>query len=153
MKIALYKATHSGMAGVYNRLVRWWDRGIYSHCELVFSDGISASSSYLDKGVRFKNIVYNPDKWDFFEIPDIYEADARVWFQQRIGQGYDLVGNARFALGFLNPPENKWFCSEAVAASLGVIDAWRISPNSLVAIAHVADFKHLAEQQHFPYQI
>ena len=142
MKIALYKSTHVGMAGVYNRLVRWWDRGKYSHCELIFSDGVSASSSYLDKGVRFKDIVYNPDNWDFYEIPDIYEPNARAWFEEHVGQGYDLIGNARFALGFLAPPANKWFCSESIAAALGIREPWRMSPNGLVAIIHIASYSN-----------
>lgn len=137
MKIALYKSTRSGMAGLYNRLVRWWDRGVYSHCEVVFSDGMSASSSYLDKGVRFKDITYELDKWDFFDVPDSYEANAREWFEKHKGQGYNLIGNARFAIGFLAPPENKWFCSESIAASLGVPEPWRMSPNGIVAILHV----------------
>ena len=135
MKIALYKATHSGMAGVYNRLVRWWDNGIYSHCELVFSDGISASSSYMDKGVRFKNIVYDPAKWDFIEVPDRYELAARAWFEAHVGQGYDLIGNARFALGFLDSPSDKWFCSDSIFAALGFKEPWRISPCMVPVIA------------------
>lgn len=134
MKIALYKSTHTGTAGIYNRLVRWWDHGLYSHCEIIFSDGKSASSSYLDKGVRFKDIVYDPSRWDFFEIPDSYEADARIWFNDHLGQGYDLAGNARFALGFLNLPDDKWFCSESIAAALGMHEPWRMSPNGLAAL-------------------
>jgi hypothetical protein len=133
MKLAFYKATHSGVPGVYNRLVRWWDQGPYSHCEMVFSDGMSASSSFMDKGVRFKQIVYNPDNWDFVDVPDAYEVAARQWFSARIGEGYDLLGNARFAFGFLESPEDKWFCSEAIAAALGVEEPWRVSPNGLTS--------------------
>lgn len=130
----MYKSTRPGMSGLYNRLVRWWDRGIYSHCEVVFSDGMSASSSYLDNGVRFKDITYDTSKWDFFDVPDVYEAEARGWFIKHNGQGYNLVGNVRFAIGFLAPSKNKWFCSESIAASLGLSEPWRMSPNGIVSL-------------------
>jgi hypothetical protein len=91
----------------------------------------------MDGGVRFKQIVYNPSKWDFFEIPDIYEAPARKWFDLHTGQRYNLVGNIRFIFDFLKKPADKWFCSEAVAASLGISEPWRISPNGLVSILHI----------------
>ena len=47
-QLALYKHTRPGLQGVYSRLVRLVDRGPYSHCELVFSNGLSASSSFID---------------------------------------------------------------------------------------------------------
>lgn len=141
MKIALYKSTHTGVSGLYNRLVRWWDRGPYSHCEIIFSDGKSASSSYLDKGVRFKDIVYDPAKWEFFDIPERYEPAARAWFETHEGQGYDLVGNIRFAFGFLKCPEDKWFCSEAIGAALGIVEPWRLSPNGIAAVARIIESK------------
>lgn len=134
MRIAFYKSTLPGWRGIYNRLIRWWDRGPYSHVEIIFADGKSASSSHIDGGVRFKDIVYNPAKWDFFEIPDSYDPGARAWFERHIGDGYNITGAARFAIGFLTPPGNRWFCSEAVAAAIGVIDPWRLTPNGLAAI-------------------
>jgi len=134
MKIALYKATHAGLPGLYNRFVRWWDQGQYSHCEIIFSDGLSASSSYMDKGIRFKEIIYDSANWDFIEIPDSYESAARAWFDSHVGQGYDLIGNIRFAFGFLKCPEDKWFCSESIGAALGIVDPWRLSPNGIAPI-------------------
>ena len=56
MKAAFYKATRPGWQGIYSRAVRWIDRGPYSHAELVFSDGLSASASYIDGGVRLKRM-------------------------------------------------------------------------------------------------
>jgi hypothetical protein len=137
MKIAFYKSTRPGISGVYNRLVRWWDQGSYSHCELVFSDGMSASSSYADGGVRFKNIEYSADNWDLFDLPEEYELDARSWFDKHAGQKYDLIGNIRFAFGFLNTPEDRWFCSEAIASALNVSEPWRVSPNGMIPIISI----------------
>ena len=57
MKAAFYKGTRPGLQGIYSRAVRAIDRGPYSHCELVFSDGLSASASYIDGGVRLSHTI------------------------------------------------------------------------------------------------
>ena len=137
MKIALYKGTHEGFSGLYNITTRFSDRGIYSHCEVVFTSGISASSSYLDGGVRFKNITYtSPDKWDFIDIPDptgTIEDSALTWFLNHQGQPYDLMGNLRFLSNVFRDSNDKWFCSEAVMASLGFTEAYRYGPSGIAS--------------------
>jgi hypothetical protein len=130
---AFYKGTRPGVAGIYNRLVRWWDNGAYSHCELIFSDGIAASASFMDGGVRFKKIDFDSERWDFITLMVSSESLAREWFTNHEGAKYDLVGNIRFALDFLPDNKLKWFCSEAVAASLGKAEPWRLGPNGLAA--------------------
>jgi hypothetical protein len=134
VKVAFYKSTRPGLKGLYNRFVRWWDCGPDSHCELVFSDGISASSSFEDGGVRFKIIEYDPAKWDFVEVPWADEARARAWFVARVGKAYDLMGNAHFVAPPIPDSKDKWFCSEAIAEALGLLDAWRLGPNGLKAM-------------------
>ena len=134
MKLALYKSTRPGWQGFYSRLVRWLDGGPYSHCELVFSDGVSASASYLDSGVRFKIIDFKPAHWDFIDVPDALEDSARDWFRSHVGQPYDLWGNVRFAFGFARESKGKWFCSEAVMAALGYSEAYRYGPSGMVDV-------------------
>lgn len=135
MMAAFYKSTRPGLAGLYNRLVRWWERGPYSHCELIFSDGLAASSSYMDGGVRFKRIVFNPDNWDFIELPENFdESAARAWFVEHEGEPYDLRGNLSFALDFIPNDPSKSFCSKALGAALGIIESWRLGPNGLAAV-------------------
>ncbi len=136
MIIAFYKSTPKGIKGLYNRLVRWWCRGTYSHCEILFSDGLCASSSFMDGGVRFKQINLNPHHWDFIRVPDWLERDARVWFATYEGCKYDVLGNLHFVVGLVADDKRKWFCSEAVAAALGVTEPWRFDPNSLAALLH-----------------
>ena len=136
MKCAFYKATLPGVQGLYSRLVRFIDRGAYSHCELVFSDGMSASSSFLDRGVRFKQIDFDPAKWDIVEVTGD-EKSARQWFNAHAGQPYDLIGTARFIFGVIPPSQKKWFCSEAVAAALGMNEPWRYGPCGLFAALSV----------------
>ena len=134
MRAAFYKATRPGLQGIYSRAVRAIDRGPYSHCELVFSDGLSASASWVDGGVRFKDIDYNPAHWDFMDLPDDLEDYARDWFEANKGAPYDLMGNVRFVLPWLADSERGWFCSEAMAAVLKLKEPWRFGPNGLAAL-------------------
>ena len=134
MRAAFYTATQPGIAGIYNRLVRWWERGRYSHCELIFGDVMAASSSFLDGGVRFKQITFDPGHWDFIDLPDHLEAAARAWFVANDGKPYDLMGNLHFIVGAVGPDRRKWFCSESLAAALGILEPWRFEPNVLHAV-------------------
>lgn len=133
MRLALYTATRPGIQGVYSHLVRSVDGGIYSHCELVFSDGMSASASFIDGGVRFKRIDYDPEHWDFIDLPACLESAARQWFIDHEGARYDLLGNLKFVIWLIPQSESRWFCSEAIAAALGMPEPWRYGPCGLAA--------------------
>ena len=135
MIVAFYKGTRPGIHGIYNRGVRGVTHGPHSHCELIFNNGESASSSFADGGVRFKRISYSTlSNWDFVHIPDSLEANARKWFEDHEGEGYDLLGNVHFLIPLVRDSKNKSCCSEALSASLGIRDAWRFNPNDLYAI-------------------
>ena len=134
MKIAFYKGTRKGLAGIYNRGVRFVTKGKYSHCEVIFSDGLSASASFADGGVRFKRIDYSDLNWDFIEIDDKFEEASRKWFEEHEGLGYDLIGNLHFFLPMIGDNRYKWSCAESIAASLYIYDSWRIHPNSLYSL-------------------
>lgn len=109
------------------------DGGPYSHAEIVFSDGLSASASFIDGGVRFKRINYDPAHWDFIDLPPSMEGQARQWFADHEGAGYDLIGNLRFVAWFVPHSKSRWFCSEAIAAALCMPEPWRYGPNGLAA--------------------
>lgn len=132
-KAAFYKGTHPGWPGVYNRLVRAVEHGRYSHVELIFSDGMAASSSFMDHGVRFKAISFDPALWDLVELPARLEAAARDWVISHAGWGYDLWGNVHFIFGWVRDSNGKVCCSESVAAALGMEDPWRFEPNALAS--------------------
>ena len=134
MKAAFYKGTRPGFAGLYNRLVRWWCNGPYSHVELVFSDGISASASFADGGVRFKAIDYDDERWDFLDLRGFDEVAARQWFVDHEGMKYDLLGNLGFIWRPIKGREDMAFCDEAILCALGFQDAWRFCPNGAYAI-------------------
>ena len=134
MRAAFYRGTRPGLAGIYNRLVRWWCRSSYSHVELVFSDGWAASASYMDGGVRLTRIEFDPARWDLVELPAHLEAGARAWFEAHLGQPYDLLGNLHFVVSPVADDKARWFCSESVGAALGMPEAWRFDPGTLHAV-------------------
>lgn len=134
MRAAFYKSTRPGVAGLYNKIVRWWSSSIYSHCELAFSDGMSASASFMDGGVRFKKIDYDPAKWDFVDLPDEMEYGAREWFRMHEGYPYDVLGNIGFVFRPIRGMDGALFCSEAIAAALGYPDPWRYDPGTLYGL-------------------
>lgn len=134
-RAAFYKGTRPGLSGWFNRLGRFIDNGPYSHCELVFSNGMSGSASFADGGVRLKYIGYtSKDCWDFVDLPHNLEPEAHRWFINHRGAKYDLRGNIQAAFGWVRESPDKWFCSEAMAAALGLDEAWRFKPNGLRAI-------------------
>lgn len=127
---AFYKGVRPGPAGLYNRLGRFLDRGPYSHCEMIFSKGISGSASYVDNGVRFKAIGYSSvGAWDFLPLPSELEGNAFAWMLQHEGLKYDILGNLRFATNFARDSSNKWFCSESIMAMSGFPEAYRFGPS------------------------
>lgn len=131
MQAAFFKGTKPGMAGVYNRGVRWIESGSYSHVELQFSDGMSASASFMDKGVRFKQIEYNSGNWDFVKLPWADEAYARSYFEDRDENLYDVRGNVHFIIGFIKHNPKKDFCSGIVAGALQIPHYGWFAPNML----------------------
>jgi len=129
-RLAFYKAE----GGLHNKVIRWWDCGKYSHVELVFSDGMSATATVRDGSqVRMKRINYDPAKWDFIELPASLEAQARHFYAQTKGMKYDLIGQLRFAVAPYKGVRSRYWCSEWVAAALGMADPWRYGPNGLYA--------------------
>lgn len=133
IRVAFYK----GRKRLFNRVTSWWLRGAYSHCELVLGhdemgNAICASSSFLDGGVRVKHMVLDPAHWDIVTTPG-KPADAWAWLQKHQGAAYDVLGLVGFIARVLGHDKDRWLCSEAVAAMLGMPDAWRFDPCSLWA--------------------
>lgn len=136
--VAFYKGTQTGINGIYSRLARYVDAGIYSHTELILPDIGSASSSFMDGGVRVKQIGYSSvGDWDFLPIPDYGDTlrnRALNWYCQHEGQKYDVMGNLRFGSNLFSHDKEKWFCSESNAEALGFIQGFRYGPNGLLAL-------------------
>lgn len=124
MQIAFYKAR----GNFYDLLVRIATLSKYSHCELVI-DGTCFSSSPRDNGVRKKKIDLNSADWDLIDLPEYLDKQQAInWFNQHIGQKYDWSGAIRSASLFGKNKQNRWFCSEAIAAALLLEQASKFTP-------------------------
>jgi len=139
-------AFYRGKGNWVNALIRLWTRGPYSHTEVITkSEGPNLhychSADRPDKGVRSKWRLLDVDEWDFVEV-DADPVAVEQWYAERLHCGYDFLG----LLGFVFRPEtgdkNKYFCSEANAASIGINEAWRLDPNTLKPIIdNLSNFK------------
>lgn len=146
MKLAMYKGPPTGF---WHRIAHWftcrWTGSEYSHCELAFcrSDTaggkwLCASSSARDGGVRLKYIDLASGHWDVYDLPQFDQAAtnaARAWFYERADarSGYDWLGLLWFVLpikAFNNP--RRWFCSEAIAAALGLPKPHKFHPQRVL---------------------
>jgi len=145
-RIAFYKKDST----LFDRLIGWWMRGPYSHCEMVVSDpGIDGksdcySSSLRDGGVRFKSILLDPAHWDVYEVYMDPEA-VKAWFLPRIGAKYDLLGFLGFIIRPIPDDYEKFFCSSACMFSLGFKQAWRFDPNAFFNIVRRLPGAHQVE--------
>ena len=130
---AFYIGTPPGLSGIYNRGIRFWCASPYSHVELIFSGNTMGSSSYMDGGVRLKAARPTPGKWVLVDLDPALEPAARAWFDRHDGQPYDLLGHLHFIASPIRLGQDAWFCSEAVAAALGLPEPWRYDPALLAS--------------------
>ncbi|NMG71843.1 hypothetical protein DNK49_19105 [Azoarcus communis] len=124
MQLALYK----GRGSLGNALIRWWTKSEYSHCEVVALSQYGYSSSIRDGGVRMKRIDWNPEHWDFIELPWADIGCVTELYVKTAGEPYgywDLLTRQIF-----NRPGDApgWFCSEWCAAALGFASPQIYSP-------------------------
>jgi hypothetical protein len=149
VRIAFYRADRGTWI---DRLIGSYDRGPYSHVELVFSNGVCFSSSYRDGGTRFKQIDLDDGKWDVFDLPrvsDSDEDDLWLWCRDQAGVKYDLIGVLAFKLPF-RQDGRRWFCSEVCSTGLiregamargvgpGRVIPHRTTPNGLARVLRAA---------------
>lgn len=116
MQIAYYKADGT----LFDKAIRIWTGGPYSHVEIIFSDGMWFSSSPRDGGCRFKHIAKDA-KWDYqyINISPSDEDKVRAFCEKQNHKKYDWVWIFLTQLIPLNIQErNKWGCSEIVVAAL-----------------------------------
>jgi hypothetical protein len=83
-------------------------------------------------GVRLKRIKLDPARWDTRVISGSPTQAAR-WFCDHAGELYDWQLISKFVAWAIPHKNSRWTCSEAVAAALGVPEAWRFDPASLEA--------------------
>jgi uncharacterized protein YycO len=133
-KAAFFVGTSPGLGAILDWAIRADTHGRFTHCELVFSDGRSASS-VPGTGVRFTtpgSIDFtDTTQWEMMDLTGLDEQAAIDWFTANEGKGYDFLGDAAFVLGILGHGKKDDFCSEACAYALGFTEGWRFDPNCL----------------------
>ena len=146
MYIIFYKA----MAGNFiDKIIAWWTSSInekvtgkwkdtFSHCELLFTDGLMFSASQYENRTRYK--IHNKDSYNWVRLPIecsvVNENKVRAFCDSIEGASYDYKGILGFITG-IKDDSTKWFCSEVCTTGLQSIgevsnlDAYRTSPNDL----------------------
>lgn len=109
MKIAFYLAKYGN---TYDKAISITTFSKYSHCELVFSDGMCGSASPRDGGVRLKKITLD-DHWHVFDLPtDLDEDFIRYWFAVNDDLKYDWIGAIASVVNIDLSSEGKRYCSQ-----------------------------------------
>ena len=110
----------------------------FSHTELVYdyspvtNIGLCWSSSHRDGGVRSTRIEFESTHWEIYEVAtEKTEDDIHEFFSEHYGKKYDWFGaiGAGFHIFRQNP--EYWFCSEIIAACLGLDKPHTYTPESL----------------------
>lgn len=130
MKLALYKGSNRCIS----KLIKWWTKSDYSHCEIVFSDGMWGSSSDLEGGVCLRYVEHDPQLWVFYDISHFNETRARAWFELNKGRGYDYLGLLGFVIRPIKGSLGRLGCGHACMAALGYKEPWRFDPGMLAVI-------------------
>lgn len=85
-----------------------------------------------------KRISYDPNNWDYIELPSELESYARSFYESTKGMPYDLFGQLRFFVSPLGVSKDTYWCSNWVASALGMPEPWRYGPNGLAAAVNFA---------------
>ncbi|MBQ4826537.1 hypothetical protein J4729_18600 [Leisingera sp. HS039] len=136
--LAFYKGRS---ANPWHRLqdtaIRFATGGQYSHAEFIagaaeFDVPLEClSSSGRDGGVRAKPMVLRPSNWDLVQMAIPPHGPAE-FIRSRIGARYDYTGLLMsHVLAFGRHDECRWFCSEIIAAAVGLPNPQRLSPQLL----------------------
>lgn len=139
--LASYKGVHDGLPGIVNLGIQFMDRSKYSHSELTIGHPFARvvncySSSGVDHGVRVKQMMLDPNKWDVVCLNHISPEQVVECFNRTRGEKYDYFGTGRFMLPFLlREHPSRWFCSEWVAWVMGYEQPWRFSPAAVHVLA------------------
>ena len=145
--LASYKGNEGGFQGLVSKGIRFITRGKYSHSEVCIgnpflSKVLCVTSAGSEGGVKARNLAYRQDQWDLVLLEKVTEQDVTKWYQQNAGAKYDFIGVIRFMIPFVaNEHKTKWFCSEAVAAIMGMVEPWRYDPSTLHAVVTSKNFK------------
>lgn len=119
---AVRVAFRFGDPRLFSRLVCLLRGGDSAHCEVAWAwEGARhrcVSASFLDGGVRCKDIDLRAGAWRVYELQAHHWPLA--WGAAHAGARYDVLGLLGIVLPPLGHSRKRWFCSEAVAAVIGL---------------------------------
>lgn len=121
---------YKGAGNLFDKLIRWFTSGIYSHVEIVIG-GMAISADAWSGCVRCTPVAaFHKDNWD---IVDVVLTKDMNFLNSQLSKKYDWLGIMGFFLpGAVNDPK-RWYCSELGAAALS-ISKRPISPQKLYEI-------------------
>jgi len=135
VKLAFYK----GPGDLFDKGIRLWTWGTYSHVEVMIDD--VAFSSFPGVGTRYLLYPYfKPQDWDYVEIPmdSVAQAHLHSWCMSEMHCDYDWAGVWLCqVLGLTRQSKTKWFCSEFCTQALRIAGLYKeltphkMSPNGL----------------------
>lgn len=124
MKISI--AFYKGKGNFINAIVRWWTKSIYSHAEIVLSDGTTwvGISPFLKSEVNGRDKPHiDVEEWDFINLDidkDQYNTVIEFYNDTR-GHKYDWIG---MLLSQFLPcrikHKSRWYCSEWITYALRI---------------------------------
>jgi hypothetical protein len=108
----------------------------YSHCEAIFGADLyrpvpCGSSSFIDGGVRIKDILLRQNHWDVLDVPCFDVNRSKQWFISHDGELYDVRGLASVILPVIKDNPDRRFCSEAILDSVGFPGAHKFDPGRM----------------------
>ncbi len=119
MRVLFWK----GKSGIFGQAIRLWTKSPYTHCELLFSDGMRFGIEY-DRAAMFYeppagDRPWNPHLWDCLEFYGGVEDKTRSFCADVSLAQYDWLGIAcSMILPIGREHSSKWFCSELTTAAL-----------------------------------
>lgn len=135
MKIASFK----GKGNLVDWAIRKATGGIYSHNEAILEelgDGYClCASSNPGNGVRIKVVFISSEDWDVVDVPQWDAEKCRQWFLKHLEANYDYAGAINFIFKAAHQDKKRWFCSEAIADSLGIPYSSNYSPSNLALLS------------------
>lgn len=117
-----------GDSRLFARLVCLFQGGDSAHCEVsirrVADVHECVSASWIDGGVRVKQMPLPASKWRIYRVDGAPET-ATAWAAKHSGAPYDWLGLLGFFVRRIPGFSNAWFCSESAADIMGLTDPHR----------------------------
>lgn len=121
------------------RLVQRGEYKAVTHVEAIHQVNVDgtvtiASASLRDGGVRTRrNVRLTPGHWLIVNVPQFELPRSMLWFSLYDGRPYDLRGAVATVLPGASSA-SRWFCNEAVGASVGIKEPQIFGPAQFCAI-------------------